>query len=111
VAHGVTRRHRGNVWSRICVGTFWGRTYWALSIHEKAAHLALERNGEDGRVAAVEEALEFAISPSVKSCICIRGLWLEVAGRDGDAQGTGERSNAILRLTAPYHLSQAANVS
>jgi hypothetical protein len=51
------------------------------------------------------------MSPSVKSCIRIRGVWLEVAGRDGDAQGTGERSNAILRLTAPYHLSQAAVVS
>jgi hypothetical protein len=82
----------------------------ALSTHEEAATLALERNGEDDRVAAVAEALEVAMNPSVISCICIRGLWLEVAGRDGDAQGTGERSNAILRLTAPYHLSQAAVV-
>jgi hypothetical protein len=57
------------------------------------------------------ETLEVVMSPSVKSCICIRGLWLEVAGRDGDAQGTGESSNAILLLTAPYHLSPAAVVS
>jgi hypothetical protein len=38
------------------------------------------------------------MSPSVKSCICIRGLWLEVAGRDGDAQGTGERKQCHITV-------------
>jgi hypothetical protein len=38
------------------------------------------------------------MSPSLKFSSRILGLWLEVAGRDGDALGVGERSNGILWL-------------
>jgi hypothetical protein len=38
------------------------------------------------------------MSRSLKFCSCIRGLWLQVDGRDGDALGVGERSNGTLRL-------------
>jgi hypothetical protein len=80
------------------MGTFSGRTYWALSIHKEAAFLALERKGEEGRGATVAEALKVAVSPSLKFCSRIPGLWLQVAGRDGGALGGGEKSNGILRL-------------
>jgi hypothetical protein len=83
---------------RICVGTFWGGIYWALNIHEESASLPLETYGEEGRGATVAEALEVATSPSLKVCGRIRGLWLQVAGRDGDALGAGEGSSGILRL-------------
>jgi hypothetical protein len=75
---------------RICVRTFWGGIYWALNIHEETAWLPLQTYGEEGRGATVAEALEVAISPSLKICSRIRGLWLQVAGRDGDALGVGE---------------------
>jgi hypothetical protein len=44
------------------------------------------------------EAFEVTIGPFLKFCSRIRGLWLQVAGRDGDALGVGERNNGILRL-------------
>jgi hypothetical protein len=83
---------------RICVGTFWGRMYWALNIHEETASLPHETGGEEGRGATAAEAFEIGMGPPLKFCSCIRVLWLEVAGRDGDALGVGERSNGILRL-------------
>jgi hypothetical protein len=69
-----------------------------LSIPEEAASLALERNGERGKGAAVAEAFEVAISPSLKPRSCIRGLWSQVSGRDGGASGVVETSSGILRL-------------
>jgi hypothetical protein len=83
---------------RICVGTFWGGIYWALNIHEVTASLPLETYGEEGRGGTVVEALEVAMSLSLKFCRRIRGLWLQVAVCDGDALGVGERSNGVLRL-------------
>jgi hypothetical protein len=80
------------------VETFWGRIYWALNVHEETASLPHETNGEGGRGATVAEVLEVAMSASLKFCGRIRGLWLQVVGRDGDALGLGERSNGILRL-------------
>jgi hypothetical protein len=73
-----------------------------------AASLALEVNEEGGRGAAVAKVLVVAMSRSVKSCSCIRGLWLEVAGRNGDAQSVGERSNAMLRLSLDSFLLQGS---
>jgi hypothetical protein len=100
VAHCVTsgnRGNRGSFWVA-CVGTFWGRMYWALNIHEETASLPHETYGDGGRGAAAAGAFEVALGPPLKFCSSIRGLWLQVAGRDGDALGVGERSNGILRL-------------
>jgi hypothetical protein len=83
---------------RICIGTLWGRIYWALNIHKETASLPLETSGEDGRGVAIVEAHGVAMSPSLKCCNRIRGLWLQVAGREGDDLGFGERRNSILRL-------------
>jgi hypothetical protein len=100
----LTSGPRCNEWEpwellgRICVGTFWGRIYWALNIHEETASLSLETYGEESRGATVAKALEVAMSPSLKFCCRIRGLWLQVAGRDVDALGAGERTNGLLRL-------------
>jgi hypothetical protein len=80
------------------VETFLGRIYWALNIHEETASLPHETNGDEGRGATAAEAFEVAMGPSFKFRSRIRGLWLQVAGRDGDALGVGERSNSILRL-------------
>jgi hypothetical protein len=98
VAHCVSSGNGWDFLGRIYVGNFWGHIYWALNIHEETASLPLETNGEEGRGATVAEALEVATSPSLKFCIRIWGLWLQVAGRDGDALGVGDRSNGILRL-------------
>jgi hypothetical protein len=95
MAHGVPSGTLGTL-GRICVGTCWGGIYWALNIHEETASLPLETYGEEGRGATVAEALEVAMSPSMKFCSRIRGLWLQVAGRNGDALGVGERTNSIL---------------
>jgi hypothetical protein len=84
------------------MGTFWGRIYSALNIREETAPLPLETNGEEGRGFTVAEALEVAMSPSQKFCSRIRGLLLQVAGRDGDALGVGERGNGILRLDGVF---------
>jgi hypothetical protein len=75
---------------RICVGTFWGGIYWALNVHEETASLHVETYGEEGRGATVAEALEVAMSPPLKFCSRIQGLWLQVAGGDRDALGVGE---------------------
>jgi hypothetical protein len=48
---------------RTCVGTFWGRIYWALNIHEETASLLLGTNGEEGRGATVAKALEVPMNP------------------------------------------------
>jgi hypothetical protein len=80
------------------VGTFWGRIYWALDIHEETASLSHETYGEEGRGATAAEAFEVAMGPFLKFCRRIRGLRLQVAGRDGDALGVGERSKGVLRL-------------
>jgi hypothetical protein len=53
---------------RICVGTFWGRIYWARDVHEETASLPLETFGKEGRGATVAEALELAMGPSLKFC-------------------------------------------
>jgi hypothetical protein len=79
-------------------GTCWGRVYWALNRHEETASLSLETYGEESKGATIAEALVVAMSPCLKFCSRIRGLWLQVAGRDGDALGAGETSNGISLL-------------
>jgi hypothetical protein len=56
VAHAVTSGNRGK--GRICVGTFWGRMYWARSKHGEIPTLALETYAENSKGAAVEDARE-----------------------------------------------------
>jgi hypothetical protein len=108
VAHGVASGYRGKeLLGRICVGTFWGRIYWDCSTHGETLTLALETNGEDCRGAAVAGAQEVAKSCSLKSRSRIRGLWLRVAGLDGDALGSEEEEKAYYGWTAPCHLWQA----
>jgi hypothetical protein len=102
VVHGVASGYSGKeLLGRFCMGSFWAGIYWARSIHEETPTLALETNG-----AAVEEAHEVAKSCSLKSRSRIRGLWLQVAGLDGDAPGSGKEENACYGWTAPYRLWQ-----
>jgi hypothetical protein len=89
--------YRGNFW----VAFVWepsGVAFTALNIHVETASLPLGTYGEESRGATVAKALEVAICPSLKFCSRIRGLWLQVAGRGGDALGARERSNGVLRL-------------
>jgi hypothetical protein len=89
---------------RICVGTFWSRILLGLQ-HTHGD--SLETNGEDFRGAAVAGAHEVAKSCSLKSHSRIWGLWLQVAGLDGDALGSEKEEKAYYGWTAPYHLWQA----
>jgi hypothetical protein len=79
-------------------GNLLGRIYWALNIHKETASLSLETYGEESRGATVADVLQVAKSLSLTFCNRIQGLWLQVAGRDGDALGAWERSNGLLRL-------------
>jgi hypothetical protein len=70
-------------------------------MYEESVSLPLETNGEGGRRAAVVETHKFATNRSITYHIRIWGLWLQVAGLDGDALGDEERSNGIWPLDGP----------
>jgi hypothetical protein len=101
----ASKCHGKELLGRICVGTFWGRIYWARSIHGETPTLALETNGEDRRGYAAGEAHEVANSCALKDRSCIPGLLcLQDAGLAGDGLWVGERKKAYDGWTAPCHL-------
>jgi hypothetical protein len=96
--------HGKELLGHICVGTFWGRIYWARSIHGETPTLALETNGEDRRENAVEEAHEVAKSCALKHRSRIPGLCLQDAGLAGDGCGSEKEEKAYHGWTVPWHL-------